>query len=287
MKRNNNNNNNNNNNDTSNITRRDDTLPPILRVDVKARRKRDRMKLRNAAYRRGLYTGRYLRNVVTNTKYASEVLLDKFRLRAPMTELERQAVWALLWQLVNTRSLRHYGQFQYVCPKEIKEWYSVPAHHIKNSDNPVVRGYDRHIERIMLLLEWLTINIDRSVGWCIVSWKLRFAAFEEIRYWRYRLGIGVDLREAINSAEIRWSIFFRRVLRERGIDETDPRAYDVVYQYWASQRRPPRRRFVNLFNKRWAHHIALLEKVGFNVSKQHQHVQDDDDDDTHSDILST
>jgi len=266
------------------------TLPPILRADVSIRRKRDSIKLRNAAYKRGLYTGKYLRNVVTRTKYASEVLLDKFRLRAPMTELERQAAWALLWQLVNTRATRHYGQFQYVCPKENKEWYSVPAKGIDDPDNPIRRGYDRHIERIMLLLEWLTININRSVGWCITSWKCRFAAFEEIRYWRYYLGIGVDLAEAIQSSEVRWSIYFRRILREHGIDECDPRAYETVYRDWLSKRKrqPPRKHSVDTFNRIWARHIIRLQSSGVKAAlpptlqqqqqqqQQHEHEHEQD-----------
>lgn len=209
-------------------------------------------------------TNQWLHKNVFPTVVDSEKLLDRLRFGDKLSNTERQAVWVLLSDLVYATSKRHYKRAQ-VFGEQIKgrarQWYELPGEH---SNTHVQQGYDTHTERILLLVEWLKKRTDKSVGWCLFSWKKRFAAFEELRHFR-SLGIHIEVTD-VQKRELQDAITISRLLRTIKKQEASI-SYKAVFETWKKQeeeagRVVTKRRALN-FLKRWHHYVALMSRTKY------------------------
>jgi len=217
-----------------------------------------------------LLTNDSIRKRYLQTTFDNEVLLDLLRFRGSITEYERQACWVLLSDLCYSRAKSHYKQTQATgtyTPNRCRNWFEMP----NPKDFYGNRGYTKHTDRMMLLLEFLDSRLDKSVGWCIVSWKRRFAQFEELLYLR---GLGIHIPvERVQCKEVRGSILFGRLIRSSGVS-FEP-VYNRVLRAWTEEQElmgntiTPRR--LSGFVKRWQAYDMMMRVTKYSKSFEALH----------------
>lgn len=187
----------------------------------------------NIRRRQPLRSSEWLRENIFPTLDRSERLLDALRHGWPLRTVEREAAWLLLSDQVYAAARRHYKQAQSYGTRvfgRAREWYEVPDPN-NNGYDRYIRGYDAHTERILLLVEWLKTRKDKSVGWCIFSWKRRFAQFETIRQLR-SYGVYVPVEHA-QRIEIRLLTLVESLKREyRRVHKTATPTQKNMLDYW-------------------------------------------------------
>lgn len=157
-----------------------------------------------------MYKGsKQLRKEYAPTIAAKTRLLERFREGCPMTAEERQAVWLCLSDEVYSKAKKHYKSPQPYGPSiagRAREWFEI---------DPTHPGWETHLQRIELLVEFIKRRSDKSIGWVISTWKRRFHQFEGLRQLRL---IGVKYKEdgsliSEQSAIVRDYIMFSRLSR--------------------------------------------------------------------------
>ena len=209
-----------------------------------------------------LRTNEWLRTNVFPTPLESEVLLDKLRFGADMTDIERQGVWLLLSDTCYCRAKKHYGMTQtsgHYTENRVRNWHEMPPPHSFYAN----RNYATHTERMLLLVEFLKSRLDRSSAWCVVAWKRRFAQFEELMHLR-QMGISIPI-DKVQSKEVRAAVFFRRILRESNC--TYAGIYETVRKSWAAEevakgKKVTPKREQNFFD-RWQSYDTLMSQTKY------------------------
>lgn len=147
-------------------------------------------------------------------------LLDKLRKDIPMTRSEKEAAWVVLSDLANCLSRRHYKKRQWTLKDS---WYLPPDQW--NQDN-----YDRHTDRMLIILEFMKGYNDLDMNLVISRLKTRVTWIElclEARYLGINLELG-DVAKAHTKPTIRDIIHASRLHKKIGI--TKPIS-EVTTQY--------------------------------------------------------
>lgn len=151
-----------------------------------------------------------LREEYLATLQQKQVLLEKFRNRQHLSAEERQAVWVCISDIVYSKAKMHYKAAQPYGRSvhgRSREWYEV---------DPTHPGYELHVQRMELFIEFLRRRSDKSVGWVVSTWKRRFHQFEGLRELR---GLGIKYKTdgtliSEQSAIVRDYIIFSRIIRQ-------------------------------------------------------------------------
>jgi len=209
-----------------------------------------------------LYPQSYIRKHITNTLDKCETILERFRHRKA-TDKEAQAAWVLLSDIVYSRAKTHYKQ---------KQPYGVSVHgrerYWYETGHAVEGKYISHTARMMQLYQFMRDNMHRSIGWCIVTYRLRFAEFE-MRRELTALGISLksfdteeDVPSPFSSSDnfIRFAIEIRKLKRLYfEYYQNEPNHKEII-EYWRSLKDASEQR-TTTFARKYAHYVTVFESV--------------------------
>lgn len=178
-----------------------------------------------------LYSNDELLNYIQTTKpnnpaYSSKwwELVDSFRSDSIPTEIDRQARWLAVSNLMAGLANKNYAtkQIRGDMLDTARQW-----HQVSTTDKGKA-AESRHIDRMLLFVEFLKDNRSTTVYQAVTLWKLRFNEIEFVEREKDR-GIAHDVNKQKRPASVDtvWAQRIARtvkMLRDEGLQETE----DVV-----------------------------------------------------------
>lgn len=159
-----------------------------------------------------LHNNSELKPLIKTLKQREE-LLDGWRRGEAQTPKQRQAAWLLLDQIVVNNTTRHYkhrNRRGKLVMYGKREWHDIQVDSVRVQDDQ-----DTHYDRCLILAELLRKRLDKSVGWCITAYRIRFPQFECKRVLE-KDGFGSYYSEQSNGVKdmMKMNHLFRRFPRQ-------------------------------------------------------------------------
>lgn len=158
-------------------------------------------------------------NSFLRSKYMREVqdtyaLIDRYIKHTIKSEEELQAAWLAVNDVVLRISRRHFQKRQ---GYGAKQWYSTV-------EGRAVKNYDRHTDRMMMFIQFMTENIDDSIALNIERYKCRFMWLEFLLTCKsYGIALGLEhlpLTKQANTNLVRDTVTMLRIHRDIGFEKS-------------------------------------------------------------------
>lgn len=158
-------------------------------------------------------------NTYLRSKYMKEVqdtyaLIERYIKHEIYNEEELQASWLAINDVVLRISRRHFQKRQ---GYGAKEWHTF-------AEGRAVKQYDRHTDRMMMFIQFMTENIDDSTALNIERYKCRFMWLEFLLTCKtYGIALGLEhlpLTKQANTNLVRDTVNMLRIHRDIGFDKS-------------------------------------------------------------------
>lgn len=177
-------------------------------------------------------------------------LIDRYVKHDIISEEELQASWLACNDIVSRISRKHFYKRQ---SYGSVQWYS-------QVQGKSIKQYDRHTERVMMFIQFLTENIDDPVPLNIDRYTKRFMWIEFLltcKCYGINLGLGhLPLTKQANTNLVRDTVTMLRIHRDIGFDKSvDEVIVQYAYEQVKKYNKFPTLAKLNLLAERYVHYI--------------------------------
>lgn len=171
----------------------------------------------------------------------------KLRVTTPRSTVNRRAVprWHTvstednerllkLWQsgatLRESQKLYVWQWFDDLCTSRIAKQLNTTISAQRAKQRQSYSSYNQQTDRILLAIEFFKAHSERSIGWCMMAYRMRFARLETIRYLR-TLGINESTVLQVDSAVNRRYTLLLQIIRQEYTMRGEINVAHVLYRY--------------------------------------------------------